>query len=137
MSDIKPVIVIAEDSPPNRKILAHLVSKLGFEVAQFENGQQAWSELSKSDLQEKVGAILSDMMMPGMDGLQLLRNVRENAKLRKTPFVLVTAISERDYVTKAQELGVNGYLLKPITFQHVRDKLKELFPERELPKLSA
>jgi two-component system chemotaxis response regulator CheY len=137
MSDAKPVIVIAEDSPPNRKILAHLLNKLGFDVIQCENGQQAWDELSKPEQQDKVLAIISDIMMPGMDGLQLLKNVRGEEKLKKVPFVLVTAVSERDYVTQAKELSVNGYLLKPITFQRVHDKLKELFPDREFPKLAA
>lgn len=137
MSDVKPVILIAEDSAPNRKILAHLLTKLGFEVISCENGQQAWDELAKPDIQGKVIAIISDIMMPSMDGLELLKNVRGHEKLKNLPLVLVTAVSERDYVNQAKELSVNGYILKPITFQRVHDKLKELFPDRELPKLSA
>ena len=50
------------------------------------------------------------------------------------PFVLVTAVSDRDYIIEAKSLDVNGYILKPVTFQRVTNKLKEIFPEKKFPK---
>ena len=132
----KDIIVIAEDSSPNRKILSHLLLKLGFEVLAYENGQEAWQALSSGE-QTRVVAIISDIMMPVMDGIQLLRNVRGQENLSKLPFVLVTAISEKEYIAQAKELKVNGYILKPVTFQRVTAKLHELFPNREFPKIAA
>ena len=82
-------------------------------------------------------AVISDIMMPTMDGIQLLRNVRGKENLKTIPFVLVTALSEKEYIVQARELNVNGYILKPVTFQRVTSKLQELFPERALPKLIA
>lgn len=131
----KDIIVIAEDSPPNRKILGHLLMKLGFQVVACENGQMAWEKLQTIEI-SRLAAVISDIMMPTMDGIELLRLVREDSKLSATPFVLVTAISEKDYIAKARNLNVNGYILKPVTFQRVTAKMQELFPDRTFPKLT-
>lgn len=130
-------ILIAEDSPPNRKILAHLLEKLGFSVIAFENGQLAWEHLSTGDKNRDIIAIISDIMMPNMDGIQLLRHVRGHDSLKHLPFILVTAVSDKDYVSQSQDLNVNGYILKPVTFQRVTTKLQELFPDKKLHKLTA
>ena len=127
-------IIIAEDSPPNRKILAHLLQKLGFEVIACENGQDAYDALTSGE-NPRVVAIISDIMMPPMDGLEFLKRVRAHEKFGNLPFVLVTAVSDKDYIVRAKELNVNGYILKPVTFQRVTAKLQELFPQRLLPKL--
>jgi CheY-like chemotaxis protein len=134
-TDKKDTIIIAEDSPPNRKILAHLLEKLGFHVIACEHGQEAWDALENPG-DHKVVLIISDIMMPTMDGLQLLRSVRQSPKHKDTPVVLVTAVSEKDYIVQARELSVNGYILKPVTFQRVTSKLQELFPTKTFPKIA-
>ena len=77
-------------------------------------------------------------MMPNMDGLELLKSCRGDDNFKDIPFVLITAVSDREYILEAKELHVNGYILKPVTFQRVTTKLKELFPEKkfELNKAS-
>ncbi|MGZ3723047.1 MAG: response regulator [Bdellovibrionales bacterium] len=132
----KDTIVIAEDSPPNRKILAHLLERLGFEVIACENGDEAWAALQDVK-NERVVAVISDIMMPKMDGIQLLRNIRGLEKTAALAVILVTAISEKEYIAQAKELKVNGYILKPVTFQRVTSKLQELFPQRTFPKIAA
>lgn len=132
----RDTIIIAEDSPPNRKILAHLLEKLGFHVVACENGQEAWDKFNSGEF-PKVVAIISDIMMPSMDGISLLRKVRQESKVKDLPVVLVTAVSEKDYIVQAKELEVNGYILKPVTFQRVTAKLKELFPAKQFPKMAA
>jgi two-component system chemotaxis response regulator CheY len=131
----KETILIAEDSPPNRKILAHLLEKLGYKVTACEDGQQAWDKLHAGECGNVV-AVISDIMMPNMDGIQFLKNVRGEEKYKNLPFVLVTAVSDKEYIMQAKELNVNGYILKPVTFQRVTDKLHELFPNKTLPKLA-
>ena len=135
-SEKKEVILIAEDSPPNRKILSHLLKKLNYEVIECEDGKIAWEEHLKNGSVENLVAILSDIMMPNMDGLGLLKNIRENSTYKEVPFVLITAVSDKDYIMQAKNLNVNGYILKPVTFQRVSTKLKELFPDKMLPKLT-
>jgi CheY-like chemotaxis protein len=129
-------IIVAEDSPPNRKIISHLLTKLGFHVVPCEHGQEALAALL-SGRHPKTVAIISDVMMPKMDGIQLLKKVREDGKFSDLPFVLVTAVQDKDYIVQAKALNVNGYILKPVTFDRLVGKLKELFPGREFPKLAA
>jgi two-component system chemotaxis response regulator CheY len=132
----KDQIIVAEDSAPNRKILAHLLQKMGFEVIACENGEEAWKAFSGGEHQ-RIVAILSDMMMPVMDGLTLLKTVRESAQGKSIPIVLITAVSDKDLILQAKNLSVNGYILKPVTSQRVESKMKELFPSRTFPKLVA
>ncbi len=134
--EAKDTIIVAEDSPPNRKILAHLLEKLGFNVCACEHGQEAWDKLQEGKLVNVV-AVISDIMMPSMDGINLLRNIRGDERFKNLPVVLVTAVSEKDYIVQAKELSVNGYILKPVTFQRVTTKLKELFPDRIFPRLAS
>jgi CheY-like chemotaxis protein len=132
----KDKIVIAEDSPPNRKILGHLLERMGFEVIACEHGEEAWSKLT-DPATDGVIAVISDIMMPKMDGIQLLRNIRGDQKTATLPVILVTAISEKEYIAQAKQLNVSGYILKPVTFQRVTSKLQELFPQRTFPKIAA
>lgn len=129
-------IIIAEDSLPNQKILQHLLTKLGYEVLACNNGLEAWNKLT-SEEGKGVVAIISDLMMPEEDGLTFLKKVREHATFSALPFVLVTAVSDKDHIVQAKNLKVNGYVLKPVTFQRVQGKLQELFPHKKFPKLAS
>ncbi len=135
---LKEVILVAEDSPPNRAILVHLLKKLEFNVIDCEDGEIAWTktqELLKDGI--KPIAILSDIMMPKMDGISFLKEIRGNEELKDTPFVLVTAMNDKEHVLEAKQLGVDGYIVKPVSFQGVLNKLKEIFPDRKFPNLAA
>ncbi len=136
MSDAKETIVVAEDSAPNRTILVHLLKKLGYEVIEAANGKLAWEEMEKLPADRNITAVLSDIMMPDMDGIEFLRAVRASDRYKKIPFVLITAVSDKDYIIQAKSLNVSGYILKPVTFQRVLSKLQELFPAKQFPKLA-
>lgn len=128
-------IVIAEDSSPNRKILAHLLTRLGYNVVATENGEAALNALTSGE-HKNIVLLISDIMMPVMDGLALLRQVRENPNLKTLPVLLITAVVEKEYFTRAKDMHVSGYLLKPITYERVSTKLGELFPGKTFPKLA-
>lgn len=135
-TEIKPdleQIIVAEDSTPNRKILCHLLGKLGYEVVSCENGKVALDAITSGQYQ-RIVAVLSDVMMPEMDGLTLLKSIRASETHKATPVVLITAVSDKDYILQAKTHQVNGYILKPVTFQRVQDKLKELFPKKIFPR---
>lgn len=131
-SNPREIIIVAEDSSPNRNILVHLLKKIGYGVADFENGEQAWQALNSENAQGQVVAVISDIMMPKMDGIQLLKEVRGSEKWANLPVVLVTAVSEKDYILQAKNHKVNGYILKPVTYQKIATKLKELFPNKDI-----
>lgn len=128
-------IIVAEDSAPNRNILVHLLKRIGYKVLDFENGEKAWEGLQKS-LDKNIVAVLSDIMMPEMSGIELLREIRGHEKLRAIPVVLITAVTEKEYIAESKELGVNGYILKPVTAERIRTKFKELFPHKAFVKLA-
>ncbi len=138
MEDAKPkdTILIAEDSIPNQKILQHLLVKLGFDVIACNNGAEAWGKIKDQETKNLVG-IFSDMMMPELDGLSLLKKLRAEDKFKELPFVFISAVSDKDQIIAAKSLKVNGYILKPVTFDKVLTKLKQLFPDRVFPKLAA
>lgn len=125
-------IVVAEDSPPNRNILVHLLKKMDYGVIEGEDGAAAWQAMQNSG-EKNIVAVLSDIMMPNMNGIELLRNVRESEQHKELPFVLITAVADKEYIIEAKSLNVNGYILKPVTFQRVSGKLKELFPDKKFP----
>lgn len=129
-------VVVAEDSAPNRTILVLLLKKLGFKVFECEDGDVAWEILAERK-QCNIVAVISDLMMPNMDGLELLRRIRNEERLRDLPFVLVTAVSDKDYIFEAKNLKVQGYILKPVTFKRVAAKLQEIFPQRKFPQLAS
>jgi CheY-like chemotaxis protein len=128
-------VVVAEDSPPNRTILVLLLRKLGFKVFECEDGQIAWDTMDKNR-DKNIVAVISDIMMPNVDGMELLRRTRDDKEYSSLPFVFVTAVSEKDYIFEAKSLHVNGYILKPVTYQRVSQKIKEIFPNKKLPALA-
>lgn len=139
MSEEKPpidpnaeYIVVAEDSPPNRNILVHLLKKLNYQVLEGEDGQAALNAMQEN-ADANIVAVLSDIMMPNMNGIDFLKEVRGHDKFKDLPFVLITAVADKEYIIEAKSHNVNGYILKPVTFDRVSGKLKELFPERKFP----
>jgi CheY-like chemotaxis protein len=136
-SDSGEYIVVAEDSPPNRTVLVLLLKKFGFNVLECNDGDAAWKAL-QHNRDKRIVAVISDLMMPNMDGLELLRRVRNDEQgLAQLPFVLVTAVSDKDYIFEAKNLKVDGYILKPVSYQRVSTKLKELFPKKTFPNLAS
>jgi two-component system, chemotaxis family, chemotaxis protein CheY len=130
-------IVVAEDSAPNRTILVLLLRKLGFKIIECADGDVAWKAMTENSDGKNIVAVISDLMMPNMDGLELLRRTRNDEKLKDLPFVLVTAVSDKDYIFEAKNLKVNGYILKPVTYKRVSAKLQELFPQKSFPQLAS
>lgn len=128
-------IIVAEDSKPNRETLVILLKKLGFQVLECEDGSLAWTALEENR-DKNIVAVISDLMMPNMDGLELLRRVRNDETYKALPFVLATAVADTDYILEAKNLKVNGYLLKPLVYRRVLPKIQELFPERKFPQLA-
>lgn len=129
-------IVVAEDSAPNRTILVLLLRKLGFKVFECNDGDVAWKAIEENR-DKNIVAVISDLMMPTMDGLELLRRVRNDTQFSAMPFVLVTAVSDKDYIFEAKSLKVSGYILKPVTYKRISVKLQELFPAKQFPQIAS
>ena len=114
-------ILIAEDDPVSVKILQFTLEHYGHEVIAAANGTEAWEKFDA----EPVRVIVSDWMMPGLDGLQLCQKVRERPKTDYTYFILLTAINTgRDNLRQAMSAGIDDFLTKPLDREAILMRLR-------------
>ncbi len=108
----KRIFLVVDDFEPMRKIIAVQLRALGAEqILEARNGLEALRLL----LSQRVDVVISDWNMPIMTGLELLAAMRANKPLQNTPFIMVTASSERAQITEALSSGVRSLLVKPFT----------------------
>jgi CheY-like chemotaxis protein len=114
-------ILIAEDDPVSVKVLQFTLEHYGHEVVVAASGSEAWEKFDA----EPVRVIVSDWMMPGLDGLQLCQKVRERPKTEYTYFILLTAIhTGRDNLRQAMDAGVDDFLTKPLDREAIFMRLR-------------
>lgn len=114
-------ILIAEDDPVSVKILQFTLEHFGHEVVSAANGTDAWAKFDA----EPVRVIVSDWMMPGLDGLELCKKVRARPKTDYTYFILLTAINTgRDNLRQAMDAGIDDFLTKPLDREAILMRLR-------------
>jgi two-component system chemotaxis response regulator CheY len=122
--DTSMKVLVVDDFATMRRIVKGVLKQLGFsDIIEAENGNSALDELKK----EKVGLIVSDWNMPKMTGLDLLKAVREDEKLKSIPFIMVTAEGQKENVLEAVKAGVSNYIVKPFTPETFNEKLQKVF----------
>jgi chemosensory pili system protein ChpA (sensor histidine kinase/response regulator) len=104
-----PLVLVVDDSITVRRVTQRLLKREGFRVALASDGLQALERLAE----EKPAVVLSDIEMPRMDGFDLVRNIRGDAKLRDLPIIMITSRIAEKHRELARELGVDHYLGKP------------------------
>jgi len=102
--------MIIDDIPINTKLLSKLLEYSKLNLVQYNNSVLAWEKLPSV----KPDLILLDVMMPGMNGLEFLKKVRADHAWDATRVIMVSAVSEAEEISKAQALGSNDYITKPI-----------------------
>jgi DNA-binding response OmpR family regulator len=103
-------ILIAEDDLTSRLILTAILKKWGFDPVAAEDGSAAWDILQKPDAPR---LILLDWNMPGLDGLEICRRLRENESRNPPYVILLTARGEKGDIVQGLEAGANDYVSKP------------------------
>ncbi|WP_432758389.1 chemotaxis response regulator CheY [Thiomicrospira microaerophila] len=120
-------ILVVDDFSTMRRIVKNLLKELGFShFDEADDGATAWPMVQTG----KYDFIVSDWNMPQMTGLQLLKNVRADAKLKDTPFLLITAEAKRSQILEAAQAGVDGYIVKPFTAATLNEKIQKIFQRR-------
>lgn len=120
--DIK--ILIVDDFSTMRRIIKNLLRDLGYNnTFEADDGATALPMLETGDFQ----FVITDWNMPIMQGIELLRKIRENPKLKSLPVLMVTAEAKREQIVTAAQAGVNGYIVKPFTADILKDKLDKIF----------
>jgi diguanylate cyclase (GGDEF)-like protein len=104
-------ILIAEDDAVSRTILRRAVEKLGHECLAAADGEEAWGLYKENP---DIDTIISDWMMPGVDGLELCRRVRGDGREGYTFFIFLTALGDREHLLQGLEAGADDYLSKPL-----------------------
>jgi CheY-like chemotaxis protein len=124
MSEERKVkILCAEDEQDIRENIAEILRDEGFEVFEAANGKLAF----ESFLQNKPDIVISDIMMPELDGYGLLELIRGSKNIRNNtvPFIFLSALGQKDNVIKGVNSSANDYLIKPIDFDLMIAKIKE------------
>ena len=102
-------LLVVDDTEANRDLLARRLRALGHDVAIAKNGREALDSLAARD----TDLVLLDIMMPEMDGFEVLERLREDPARRHVPVIMISAVDEIDSVVRAIELGATDYLPKP------------------------
>jgi len=105
--------LVVDDSGTIRTILSETLREIGFEVLEAENGRQALEVLGAQ--KTAVPLILVDWDMPVMNGLELLKRLRENPEFSSMVVVMVTAQADMGHIVEALDAGANEYVMKPFT----------------------
>lgn len=113
-------ILIVDDYKTMLRIIRNLLKQLGFaNVDEATDGSAALQKLRDREF----GLVISDWNMEPMSGLQLLKEVRTDVKLKDLPFVMITAESKSENVIAAKEAGVSNYIVKPFNAATLKGKL--------------
>jgi DNA-binding response OmpR family regulator len=122
---MKRKILIVDDEEVIRKTLRVHLDKLGYEVKEAADGEQAIEELGKDDFD----LLICDILMPKKDGWEVIKKAKSNSKTKNMPVILLTVKNEDSDVFKGYDLGANYYMTKPFTKAELLYGLRLMFDE--------
>jgi len=115
-------ILIVDDKASIRAAMKIILIQLGLsDITEAVDGEDAWYRINH----EAFDLIISDMEMPKMTGLELLRAVRTSHEIGKTPFIMATTVTKKQIILETMRLGVQAYIIKPFDAPMVELKLKQ------------
>lgn len=119
-------ILVVDDMKTMRMFITRVCKDLGFtDITEANDGDQAWALINAGEKQ--FGLIISDWNMPNVSGLDLLKNIRNDARFAKTPFLMVTAESEQEKANEAVEAGIDGFVLKPLDKDRLIENIEQVY----------
>ncbi len=117
-------ILVADDFSTMRRIIKGLLQDLGFSnITESADGLTALSLLKAGNFD----LLITDWNMPGMQGVELLREVRADERMKKLPVLMLTAEAKREQIVAAAQAGVSGYVIKPFTAATLKEKIGKIF----------
>ncbi len=123
--------LVVDDFSTMRRIIKNLLHDLGYaNVTEADDGQTALPLLQAGGFD----FLITDWNMPGMPGLDLLKAVRADARLKQMPVLMLTAESKREQIVEAAQAGVNGYVIKPFTAVTLKEKIDKILESRSAAK---
>ena len=113
-------VLIAEDDQFSRNLLSITLEKWSYDVVAVEDGREAWEELRKGEIQ----LVITDWMMPNMDGPALCREIRRTELSHYVYIIILTAKGDRDDLVAGMSAGADDYLIKPVDFDELKVRLR-------------
>ena len=118
-------IMIVDDCQTTRKLLGHYLKSRGYSVVFAENGLDALEKLGM----DTVNLVMTDLNMPYMDGIELIKTLRADPNLSDIPILMVTTENDEVEREKAYSNGVNGYLVKPVSGDTIAQNIKDIIKQ--------
>ncbi len=123
-------VLIVEDSPTQAEELRYILERKGFQVSAAADGTDALDQLKTG----MPAVVISDVVMPGMDGYELCRRIRADERLKDIPVILVTALSDPKDVIRGLECGANNFIVKPYDDRYLLSRIQYLLANIDLRK---
>jgi len=127
------VIVIGEDDDGHAALVERNIKRAGVinQMIRFKNGEEVWAFFSKkskdpSRVPGKSYLLLLDIRMPKMDGIEVLRRIKEDHELKKMPVIMVTTTDDPGEVARCHQLGCNNYIIKPVDYKKFVSAIQQL-----------
>ena len=119
--------LVVDDFSTMRRIVKNLLQELGYQhVQEADDGKTAWPMLQTGSFD----FVITDWNMPLMPGLELLKAIRADEKLKSLPVLMVTAEAKREQIVEAVQAGVSGYVVQPFTAEILKQKLDKILQAR-------
>jgi len=128
--------LVVDDNATSREILKDMLESFSFEVIPAATGEEGLAELEKSPRETPFELVIMDWKLPGIDGIEASRRIKKQMNLPKTPvIILVTAYGRDDVIQQAEQAGLEGFLLKPISPSVLFDTIMQTMG-RDIPSAS-
>jgi len=121
-------ILVVEDNEKNLKLVRDVLQFAGFDVVAARSAEQGVAMA----IERPPDLVLMDLQLPGMDGTEALRQLRNSPRTRSVPVVAVTAFAMKDDRERALNAGFDGYLEKPISVQALPAQVRSFLPSKEV-----
>lgn len=124
----KRKIMVIDDQPEILELISFTLEKEGYEVVPVEDAEKALEEIKDKE----IDMFLVDIMLPGMDGFEFVRNIRSQEKYKSTPVIFLSAKGEEFDKVLGLELGADDYITKPFSIRELLARIKAVFRRMQL-----
>ncbi len=118
---MKRTVLIVDDAPSMRKLISLTLTRGGYEAIEAAGGAEAMEKIVDID----VDMVITDLNMPDMDGIELIKKLRSLHEFRFKPIVMLTTESQKQMIEKGRKAGANGWIIKPFRTEQLVEIVKK------------